>query len=217
MSIAKNDLDRKVYVSGANLYSKQIKDLRTVFKDVKIVNHVIENISIPLRQFMQFRVTRVLLEAWYSKQDSVYIVTNADTFLNRPIGRLYELMKTCDVALHFTDIHLAKDQIQNGIIAFRTGNFKVLRFLEYYNQTTQNSSLKKRADQRGLFRAYKKFKGELEFGQIPHDYVDGYCKLSSHMWSGHLKGKWPAYQQFQRALGMPVSTKKPKWWVSSCV
>lgn len=217
MSITKNDPDRKVYVSGANLYSKQIKGLRTVFKDIKIVNHVIENIDIPLRQFMQFRVTQVLLEAWHSKQDNVYIVTNADTFLNKPIGGLYRLMETCDVALHFTDIHLAKDQIQSGVIAFKTGNFKVLRFLEYYNQTTQNSSLKKRADQRGLFRAYKKFKNELKFGQIPHDYVDGYCKQNSHMWSGHLKGKWPAYQQYQRALDMPVSTKKPKWWASSCV
>lgn len=215
MSIKKNDPDKRIYVSGANLSPRQVKGLQGMSENIMIVNHSITDIKIPVRQFMQFRVTRVLLEAWHSKLSDIYIATNADMFLNKSLDDLYGLIETCDIALHFTGIHQAKNMIQNGIIAFKS-NLKVLRFLEYYNQTTQGSSLTRYADQRGLFRAYKKFKSELQFKSIPHDYVDGYCKEESHMWSGHLKGKWPAYQHFQRALNIPVSDKKPKWWKYSC-
>lgn len=216
MSVRKNDPDKKIYISGANLSFRQVKDLRGMSENIIVVNHSITDINIPVKRFMSFRITRVLLEAWHSKLSNIYIATNADVFLNKPIDDLYKLMETCDVALHFTDMHLRKKMVQNGVIIFKTMNFKVLKFLEYYNQTTQISSLTKGADMRGLWRAHKKFKSEIQFGTIPHDYIDGRCREDSHMWSGHLNAKWPAYQRYQQELNIPISDKKPKWWKYCC-
>ena len=216
MSILKNDSKEKVYISGANLTPEQVFELKEIYKKAIIVNHKIENIKIPLRRYMAFRVTEVLLEAWNSDLDMIYIATNADVYLNKPISPLYDLMKTCDVAVHFTGMHMRRNMIQNGVIVFKTCNPVVLEFLKYYNETTQGSSLKKGADQRGLFRAYNKFKDRLQFGAIPHDYIDGRCRQASHMWSGHLKGKWPAYQRFQQMLNIPVSEEQPEWFKISC-
>ena len=216
MSIAKASPGERVYVSGANLNTAQITELKGMYKDLTITNHTIKDIKIPLRRYMQYRITEVLLEVWHSGLNNVYIATNADVFLNRPINDLYSLMQTCDIALHFTKIHMEKKMIQNGVIAFKTDNPVVLEFLEYYDRTTKGSSLMKGADQRGLLRAYNNFKDRLAFGQIPHDYIDGYCRKGSHMWSAHLKGKWPGYQRFQYELDIPVSQEKPEWWIESC-
>ena len=214
MSINRNSPDEKVYVSGANFTDEQIVFLKSLHDKIIIKNHVTDKIIdiLELRRFMQNRVSKVMLEAYNSGLDNMYMVTNADVMVMRPLDNLYDLMKECDVALHFTNSHMRVKQIQNGVMAFNVGNPKVLDFLKYHDEIIWTRKIVKGSGQRRLFELHKKYENKLKFGAIPHDYIDGRCRRNSHMWSGHRKGKWLAFQKYQRALGLPVSEELPDWW-----
>jgi len=216
LSAAKYSPNEQVYISTVNLTDDEVKWLSDFHPSVLIKNHKIDvPESIRYRQYMQCRITHVLLEVFHEfrGQNSICIVTDADMLIRKTTDELYNLIEEKDVLLKFDKEHLDMGEIQNGVIVFKFASSSVLSFLEFYNQMWKDGRVVYRDDQRQLFKAYEQFKNLLVFGELPFDYVDGDFDKNSHIWSAHKGDRLPNYNVFLGELGLPKVKEcpNPSW------
>lgn len=216
LSIAKNAPDERVFISTVNLTMAEVSQLCTYNQKCIIENH---KITIPetirYRQYMQCRISHVLLEAYYKfeGQDKLIIATDVDMLIRKPMDELRALAIANDLLLKVDITHLKAKEIQNGIIVFKSNNKNILSFLKFYNEMWEKE-IRYRDDQRQLFKAVNEFQDVLRFGQIPHDYVDGLFNSNSHIWSAHVHNRFYNYNKFLAELGLPeVKTCSNLSWI----
>jgi hypothetical protein len=215
LSVAKNAPDEKSYISAVNLTTDEVEMLKLCNPNVTVKNHIIEvPKTIRYRQYMQCRISHVLLEVYneYEGSNELLIATDADMLIRKPMDELREMAKSNHILLKIDNEHINMGEVQNGIIAFKPNNQDVLDFLKFYNQMW-DGEIKYRDDQRQLFKAVQKFKKVLCFGNIPHDYVDGTFGKDSHIWSAHVRDRHYNYNVFRKELGLPEEKicPNPSW------
>ena len=212
MSIAKNAPGEKIYLSSMNVSAPHIERLKSLNDNLVIDNKwILDTNGVRWRQYMQCRITKVLLDVYELAEDGeICIVTDADMLLRKPLGEIYELMKNVDMMLKFDDEHLTAGEIQNGVIVFRKTP-EVYDFLYYYNKLW-DGKVEYRDDQRQLHKAWQKFRYKIRIDDLPHDYVDGDFQ-DSHIWSAHKGNRFNNYNKFRKEMGLPELEKcpNPSW------
>jgi len=221
LSVAKNAPDEEVYISAVNLKLSQVKWLGQFHPKGLISNHfVIVPETIEYRRYMQCRITQVLLEVYevYKRENKLIIAMNADMLIRKPMDELYRKMSANDALLKFDEKHIQMGELQNGVIVFNSNNSSVLPFLTHYNSMWDDGKVVYRDDQRQLLKSFNAFKDTLNFGYLPHDYVDGHFNKDSHIWSAHVHNRFINYNKFLVELGLPEETvcPHPKEWGVPC-
>lgn len=217
-SAALNAPEETIYISAANLTHDEIGWLQKFNPNSFIRNHKIEvPETLEYRRYMQCRITMVLLEVYnefQGRDNELIIAMNADMLIRKSMWELYAIMKMknrkaytvesrpYDVLLKFDDEHLRMKEIQNGVIVFNSNSPHIGHFLHYYNSMWDDGKIIYRDDQRQLYTAYNRFSHLLNFGCIPHDYVDGHFNQDSHIWSAHVHNRFLNYNKFRKELGL---------------
>jgi len=210
LSAALTNPNEKIYISSVNLSENEIKELKDCNMLVNITNHKIEvPKTIRYRQYMQCRISHVLLEVFekFHNTNEICIVTDVDMLFRKSLNDLYALIQDNDILLKFDKEHLDMKEIQNGIIMFRCNQIAINLFLLFYNKMWDNGIINYRDDQRQLFKAWKEFRGVINFEEIPYDYVDGSFRNDSHIWSAHIGNRFNNYNKFLEELGLPKVDK----------
>lgn len=205
LSAAKNAPDEKVYISTVNLTMAEVSMLCTYNQNAIIENH---NIIIPetirYRQYMQCRISHVLIEAYkkFGSQKSICIATNVDMLIRKPLGELYRLIKDKHILIRIDDYHIAMQELLNEVMVLNFGSFLIEDFLSAYNQMWDGGVIKYRDDQRQLYKVFNEVQG-INFSRLPQGFTDEYMLEGSHIWSARRHNRFYNYNKFLKELGLP--------------
>lgn len=213
-SINKYAPQERIYLSTINLVDSQKEYLTTNFRVDKIVNHILK-LQEPNKHLLQNRVTKVIVEALQSNCDTIYIVTNIDMIVRRPLSFLYEKMQGYDIALCLNSSHPRRKppQIMNGFLVFNIHNPKVLEFATEYDQEVHKEGKEYsydgsrvvlndtfHRDQEILHSLYLSYKSSLRFLRLEyHKFFTG-AQKDGVVWSAGRKNKYRILERFKREV-----------------
>ena len=203
LSAAKNAPDERVYISAANLTTAEVDMLQACNQKAIIVNHeIIVPDGIRYRQYMQCRISKVLVEAYdkFCQQGELCIATNIDVLIRKPMLELYSLIKDKGVLVRMDEEHLVANEILNEVMVLDFDSPVMSSFLTAYNKMWDNGVVY-RDDQRQLYKVFYDLIG-VNFGQLPPDYTDRFMQPESHIWSARRHNRFCNYNKFLSELGL---------------
>lgn len=217
-SINKFASKEKIYLSVLNFSTGQILDIFDGVKIDEIRNHALKFQGQNKQHLLQNRVTKVIVEALQSNLDSIYIVTNIDMIVRKPLDFLYEKMQDYDIALCLNSTHPRRNppQILSGFLVFNTTNSKVLDFALEYDELVHKDDhqLHKvkydgqwislndtyHRDQEILYSLYCKYRKCLRF--LALDYNKFFAGIQDGVvWSAERTQKQKTLEVFKKEVG----------------
>ncbi len=139
---------------------------------------------------------KFMLDTMNKMDGDVYILTDIDMILNRPLESL-------DGEWDIAGFVVRTDKVAGGFLAAKK-NEQSLKFLNEYNTflTTPPHFFNK--DQPGLAKLYNKYSGNLIiWKQMTREYLDHTCNPNSFIWSAHkleFGGKAKRLLKFKQRL-----------------
>ena len=204
LSAAKNAPDERVYISAVNLTTDEVSMLQTYNQKAIIVNHeIIIPDSIRYRQYMQCRISKVLVEAYnkFGRHGELCIATNVDMLIRKPMLELYLLIKDNDILVRMDDAHIKANEILNEVMVLDFNSPVMSAFLTAYDKMWDGGVVY-RDDQRQLYKVFNELT-DVNFGKLPFDYTDRFMQPESHIWSARRHNRFYNYNRFLSELGLP--------------
>jgi len=133
---------------------------------------------------------RSIYEVMKEHPEEDYILhSDIDMYFRKPLTALYELMNANDISIRFRLHTTTGDhrKVMGGLLGFKINN-KVFKFMERWEKYLDDVPIPKRKigyGQTSLYYAYRDFKEDFKWGDIPGKYISPFMKDDDVVWSAN--------------------------------
>jgi len=193
-SISIHEPEVKTYIHAFNLSTEQLFELGRYPTSPVIATHELEfdpnvadeyhkglNKGKPLRFQLTCQRGRYLLDAMeYFEYEDLFIISDVDTLMIKPLSALKIQMKGYDVGV----VRVSDTKICSGFFAVNN-TYNAKKYLTTFYDTAMDGRLFLCKDQKTMAKIHERMKDKINFLYLDRRYLDHECSNDSFMWSGH--------------------------------